>query len=122
MSYSWAAFAISFTVCIYAQWLNPENPPYAVVTYPERRVALAWMIYFAAVASFIGIVLMGVSVAILDVKQEDIDKDISTTWGGVVSLLPVIIGFTYGTANIIYHNVKTERIRTRRGKDVDPSD
>jgi hypothetical protein len=117
MSYSWAAFTVSFSVCIFTQWLNPEKPPFAVVTYPRRRGVLFSVIYLAGFASFVGIVLMGVAVATLNLAEDgasQVDTRINTTWGGIVSLIPVVLGFSYGTANTLFHSLKAGRIKRSR--------
>ncbi|PPQ96653.1 hypothetical protein CVT26_010635, partial [Gymnopilus dilepis] len=81
MSISWAAFTVSFSICVFIQYANPESLPYAVVAYPSRRIVLIHSVFLAGFASFVGIVLMGVAVATLDLRNEqaatDIDKRIN---------------------------------------------
>ncbi|KAF8815222.1 hypothetical protein BYT27DRAFT_7249308 [Phlegmacium glaucopus] len=124
MGFSWAAFTFSFSVCVFTQWLNPEKPPFAVVTYPRRRRVLFSAIYFAGFASFVGMVLMGASVATLNLAQEgsasQVDTRINTTWGGIFSLIPVILGFSYGITNTIFHSIKAGRIKAQRYRLIKP--
>jgi hypothetical protein len=75
---------------------------------------------FAGFASFAGIVLMGIAVAMLDLRKKnsatEVDTTINTLWGGVLSLLPVLVGFIGGILNILFHNVAVGRIwRQRNG-------
>lgn len=119
MSYSWAAFSISFTICVYSQWTSPVFPAYTIVAYPARRNVKNNAIYAAGCASFVGIILMGLSVAILNIKREGdpvvVDTRINPSWAGVLSLAPYIIGFTHGSITLIFHAVKTEeQARSRR--------
>ena len=127
MSISWAAFSVSFSICVYIQYANPESLPYAVVAYPGRRIILIHSALFAGFASFVGIILMGVAVATLDLRDEqaasEIDKRINTMWGGIVSLLPVVLGFTWGMLNMLWNGAKVWRIKIHRNgsnyKDVE---
>jgi len=103
MSFSWASFSISFSICVFLQYANPESLPFAIVAYPAR-CNLAWVMLFAMFASFVGIVFMGTAVAMLNLRNENsanqIDTRINTSWGGILSLLPVLLGFTWGMFNI----------------------
>lgn len=85
MSIFWAAFS----VCVFIQSTNPEKLPLAMVAYPRRRMALTHSILFAGIAPFIGIVLMGITVATLDLTHlrnenaaNQIDTRISAIQGG----------------------------------------
>ena len=121
MSISWAAFTVSFSICVFIQYANPESLPYAVVAYPSRRIVLIHSVFLAGFASFVGIVLMGVAVATLDLRNEqaatDIDKRINTMWGGIVSLLPVVLGFTWGVSTMVWNSLKVWRIKIHRERN-----
>ena len=119
MSYSWAAFSISFTICVYSQWINPVFPAYTIVAYPGRRNLKNNAIFAAACASFAGVILMGLSVAIINIKREGdpvvVDTRINPSWAGILSLAPYIIGFTHGSLSILFHAIRTEKqARARR--------
>jgi hypothetical protein len=111
MSFSWAAFTLSFSLCVYAQWVNPTNPVFTVVAHPARRFYLAGMILVSTFASFVGIVLMGTAVATLDLNKEgtalNVNTDIDTKWGGILSLLLIGLALLGGTTIFIVNGIKT---------------
>ncbi|KIK66767.1 hypothetical protein GYMLUDRAFT_912445 [Collybiopsis luxurians FD-317 M1] len=115
MSYSWAAFAVSFSLSVFIQWTNPPNPPYSVVTYPGIRTGRFRIIFAAAFASFVGIILMAVSVAMLtDGRASDIDARIIPSGSGIISLLPVVLGFICGTLILLWNGVRKSVISAKR--------
>lgn len=119
MSYSWAAFSISFTICVYSQWKNPVFPAYTIAAYPDRRNLKNNAIFAAACASFAGVILMGLSVATLNIKREGdpvvVNTRINPSWAGVLSLVPYVFGFTHGSLSILFHAIRTEKqARARR--------
>lgn len=120
MSFSWASFTVSFSVCVYLQYASPEALPLSIVAYPERPPKMSFITLFAGFASFVGIVLMGIAVAMLDLRKKnsatEVDTTINTLWGGVLSLLPVLVGFIGGILNILFHIVAVGQIwRQRNG-------
>jgi hypothetical protein len=118
MSFSWASFAVSFSVCVYLQYAAPENLPFSIVAYPGRRNSMSIITLFAAFASFVGIVLMGIAVAMLDLGNKnsanEVDGTIKTLWGGILSLLPVLVGFIWGVTDLLIHNVVEEQLGRQR--------
>jgi hypothetical protein len=78
---------------------------------------------FAGFASFVGIVLMGIAVAMLDLRKKnsahEVDTTINTPWGGILSLLPVLVGFIWGVSDLLIHNVVEAQIwRQRSGSSI----
>jgi hypothetical protein len=69
-------------------------------------------------------VLMGAAVAILNLKQagnvSQVDTRINTMWGGIISLLPVVLGFFAGMMNLFMTCIQTNRIRRQRVGHGDP--
>jgi hypothetical protein len=88
-----------------------------IATDPGRRGFIFTLTLFAGFASFVGIVLMGAAVATLDLRQEgsvsEVDTKVNTMWGGILSLVPVVLGFVCGMANILLQSIQTRRIHDR---------
>lgn len=118
MSFSWAAFSVSFSVCVFLQYANPESLPFAIVAYPGRRNFRVWVTLFAGFASFVGIVLMGIAVAMLNLRTENsasqIDTRINTSWGGILSLVPVVLAFIWGMFDMLFHAKSVGYIQAQR--------
>ena len=118
MSFSWASFSISFSICVFLQYANPESLPFAIVAYPARRNIRVRVILFAGFASFVGIVFMGIAVAMLNLRNENganqIDTRINTSWGGILSLIPVVLGFTWGMLDMLFHARRGAYIQIQR--------
>ncbi|KDR66305.1 hypothetical protein GALMADRAFT_217152 [Galerina marginata CBS 339.88] len=95
-----------------------------VVAYPGRRGGQIFATLLAAFFSFVGMVLMAVAVVRLDFRNEgnisNIDTRINPIWGGIASLLPVLLGFSYGFGNMIFHGIKTSKIRAQKSESGNP--
>lgn len=69
------------------------------------------MVLVSTFASFVGIVLMGIAVATLDLNKEgtalNVNTDINTKWGGILSLLLIGLALLGGTTIFIVNGIKT---------------
>lgn len=117
MSLAWAAFSVSFSLCVWEQWINPQTPSFTVVAYPGRRVIRFWTIFLAAFASFVGIILMATTLVLLGLEKDGsvstIGTSVNTYIGGGLSLLPVVLGFFVGCVNMIRNGLWRARIRAK---------
>ena len=122
MGFSWAAFSFSFSICVYEQWANPERLPMAIVAYPGRRAGRLNAAGLAGASSFVEIVLMGVAVAMLDLSKDgsatQVDTKINTMWGGILSLLPIVLAFGLGVGSMWYNGIRGIMIRRSRRSEV----
>ena len=118
VSLAWAAFSVSLTICIYLQWNKPTAPIFAIVAYPGRRAFKVLISLIACGFSVLGLVFMGLAIAILDLEPDRdtsvVDTRIKTYIGGWVGLLAVILGFPYGLYNILWNAMWTKRLHRQR--------
>ena len=122
MGFSWAAFSFSFSICVYEQWTSPERLPMAIVAYSWRQARKLTAAMLAGASSFVGIVLMGVAVAMLDLSKggsaTQVDTKINTMWGGILSLLPIVLAFGLGVWSIWYNCMRGIMIQRSRRSEV----
>jgi hypothetical protein len=109
---------VSLTICIYAQLVNPTAPVFAIVAYPGRRAFRVLSSLIACGFSVLGLVFMGLAIAILDLEPNRdisvVDTRIKTYIGGWFGLLPMILGFSYGFCNILWNGIWVKRQRRQR--------
>jgi len=123
MSFAWAAFTVSFSVCVFLQYANPESLPFSLIAYPGRRNSRVFIMLFAGFTSFVGIVLMGIAVAMLNLRNENTANQphsrFHMSWRGILFLLPVL--FIYGMSNMHFYAQKGAHIwRQWSGKIRNP--
>jgi hypothetical protein len=57
---------------------------------------------------------MAISLVLLNLKIQDniseVDARVSTSIGGIISLIPVLAGFLWGTYRIIWSEVQSDKI------------
>jgi len=121
MSLSWAAFTLSFVICVFAQWIYPVKPTFSIVVYPGRRSFRFHTVFIAGSASFVGFVLMAVTLVMLRVGTP-VDARLETriaNVGGLISLVFVVVGFAYGCLSLWYTSVEKGRIRIHRNSRLE---
>jgi hypothetical protein len=122
MSLSWTAFSVSFSLCVYVQWTNPQDPTFAVAAYPHARILRFRAVFVAFLASVVGIVLMSITLLTLDLQWEGtpntVDRKIKTLFGGGLSLLAVVSSFIVGCARLWFNTREARRISIIRANRI----
>ena len=111
---------MSFVICIFSQWISPIRPIFSIVVYRNRRISHFYTVFIAGSASFVGVVLMGVTLSTLRVGDA-VDTRLNTRMtnvGGFISLASVAIGFVYGCVNMWLNSVRTGRIQANRSRGI----